>query len=56
MADSLVARMRENPLGREACVIGEVIAEPEGIVSMVTGFGGTRIVDMLAGEQLPRIC
>ncbi|HYV05100.1 MAG TPA: hydrogenase expression/formation protein HypE [Blastocatellia bacterium] len=56
VADSLVARMRENPLGREACVIGEVISEPQGIVSMVTGFGGTRIVDMLAGEQLPRIC
>ncbi len=55
-ADSLVARMRVNPLGRDACVIGEVIAEPEGIVSMVTSFGGTRIVDMLAGEQLPRIC
>lgn len=56
IADSLVARMKENPLGREACLIGEVIAEPQGIVSMVTGFGGTRIVDMLAGEQLPRIC
>jgi hydrogenase expression/formation protein HypE len=56
VADSLVARMRECQLGRQACVIGEVIAEPEGIVSMVTGFGGTRIVDMLAGEQLPRIC
>ncbi|HWO02497.1 MAG TPA: hydrogenase expression/formation protein HypE [Blastocatellia bacterium] len=55
-ADGLVARMKGNPLGRDACVIGEVIAEPEGIVSMVTGFGGTRIVDMLAGEQLPRIC
>lgn len=55
-ADSLVERMRANPLGREACVIGEVIAEPAGIVSMVTGFGGTRIVDMLAGDQLPRIC
>jgi len=36
-------------------MIGEVLAEPAGIVSMVTGFGGTRIVDMLAGEQLPRI-
>ncbi len=36
--------------------IGEVKVEPQGIVSMVTGFGGTRIVDMLAGEQLPRIC
>ncbi len=56
IADSLVARMRENPISRQACVIGEVLAEPEGIVSMVTGFGGTRIVDMLAGEQLPRIC
>lgn len=56
VAESLVARMRENPVGRAACLIGEVIAEPEGIVSMVTGFGGTRIVDMLAGEQLPRIC
>jgi hydrogenase expression/formation protein HypE len=56
LANPLVARMREHPLGREACVIGEVLAEPAGIVSMVTGFGGTRIVDMLAGEQLPRIC
>jgi len=56
IADSLVERMRENPLGQEACVIGEVAAEPAGIVSMVTGFGGTRIVDMLTGEQLPRIC
>jgi hydrogenase expression/formation protein HypE len=56
VAESLVARMKENPLGRDACIIGEVVAEPEGIVSMVTGFGGTRIVDMLAGEQLPRIC
>jgi len=56
IAEQLVARMRDNPLGRKACVIGEVVAEPEGIVSMVTGFGGTRIVDMLAGEQLPRIC
>jgi hydrogenase expression/formation protein HypE len=56
VADPLIARMRSNPLGRGACVIGEVLAEPAGIVSMVTGFGGTRIVDMLAGEQLPRIC
>jgi hydrogenase expression/formation protein HypE len=48
--------MREHPLGREACIIGEVEAEPRGVVSMVTGFGGARIVDMLVGEQLPRIC
>ena len=56
VAEPLVARMRENVHGRDACIIGEVKAEPQGIVAMRTGFGGTRIVDMLAGEQLPRIC
>ena len=40
----------------ERVFIGEVKAEPQGIVAMRTGFGGTRIVDMLVGEQLPRIC
>jgi hydrogenase expression/formation protein HypE len=55
-AESILNRMKETALGRDACVIGEVKAEPRGIVAMVTGFGGTRIVDMLAGEQLPRIC
>lgn len=52
----LLAAMRQHPQGRDACIIGEVKETPEGIVAMVTGFGGTRIVDMLAGEQLPRIC
>ena len=56
IAEPLVARMRQNRCGAEACIIGEVKAEPRGIVAMRTGFGGTRIVDMLAGEQLPRIC
>jgi hydrogenase expression/formation protein HypE len=56
MADAMVARMKRSRYGQEACIIGEVKAEPKGIVAMVTGFGGTRIVDMLAGEQLPRIC
>jgi hydrogenase expression/formation protein HypE len=56
LAESMVARMRENAYGRDACIIGEVKAEPQGIVAMRTGFGGTRIVDMLVGEQLPRIC
>ncbi len=56
VAEPLIARMRENVHGRDACVIGEVKAEPQGIVAMRTGFGGTRIVDMLVGEQLPRIC
>ena len=55
-ADAIVERMRRNPFGQETCIIGEVKAEPRGIVSMITGFGGTRIVDMLTGEQLPRIC
>ncbi|HEY0432210.1 MAG TPA: hydrogenase expression/formation protein HypE [Pyrinomonadaceae bacterium] len=56
VADRLVARMKQNCYGGEACIIGEVKAEPPGIVAMRTGFGGTRIVDMLVGEQLPRIC
>jgi hydrogenase expression/formation protein HypE len=56
VAEAVVERMRLNQYGTEACIIGEVKAEPQGIVSMTTGFGGTRIVDMLAGEQLPRIC
>ena len=55
-ADQLVARMREHPSGREARIIGEARADPPGIVAMNTSFGGTRIVDMLVGEQLPRIC
>jgi hydrogenase expression/formation protein HypE len=56
IAEQMVARMRENIYGREACIIGEVKSEPQGIVALRTGFGGTRIVDMLVGEQLPRIC
>jgi hydrogenase expression/formation protein HypE len=48
--------MRQHPHGRHSCLIGEVQAEPQGIVAMRTGFGGTHIVDMLIGEQLPRIC
>ncbi|HKO96403.1 MAG TPA: hydrogenase expression/formation protein HypE [Pyrinomonadaceae bacterium] len=56
LAEPLVDRMRKNRYGKGACIIGEVKAEPRGIVAMRTGFGGTRIVDMLAGEQLPRIC
>lgn len=56
VAEPLVVRMRQNQYAAGACVIGAVKAEPAGIVSMRTGFGGTRIVDMLVGEQLPRIC
>lgn len=56
VAERLVMRMRESPYGAETCIIGTVKEEPRGIVGMLTGFGGTRIVDMLVGEQLPRIC
>lgn len=48
--------MWNHPLGREACLLGEVKASPAGQVVMKTRIGGTRLVDMLSGEQLPRIC
>ncbi|MGI8811639.1 MAG: hydrogenase expression/formation protein HypE [Pyrinomonadaceae bacterium] len=56
IADLVLEKMRRHPHGTGAAIIGDVKAEPQGIVSMTTGFGGTRIVDMLAGDQLPRIC
>jgi hydrogenase expression/formation protein HypE len=52
----LLPAMRGHPLGRDAAVIGEVIADEHCFVQMTTSFGGGRIVDWLAGEQLPRIC
>jgi hydrogenase expression/formation protein HypE len=55
-AEALVAAMRQHPLGAEAVVIGEVGADLPGLVRMVTAFGGTRVIDWLAGEPLPRIC
>ncbi len=55
-AEALLAAMRGHPLGRDAAIIGEVTEDDMGFVTMETGFGGTRIVDWLAGEQLPRIC
>lgn len=55
-ADGLVSAMREHPLGRDAVIIGEVVADEHHFVQMTTEFGGDRIVDWLAGEQLPRIC
>jgi len=48
--------MATHPYGKNACVIGEVIAEPQGKVILETCIGGSRLVDMLSGEQLPRIC
>ncbi|MCQ8106182.1 hydrogenase expression/formation protein HypE [Methylomonas sp. SURF-2] len=55
-ADTLLAAMQQHPLGREAAIIGEVIADSHGFVQMRTAFGGSRIVDWPVGEQLPRIC
>ena len=54
-ADALAA-MQAHPLGREARVIGEVLAEPPGMVFLRTEIGGTRVLDMLVGDPLPRIC
>ncbi|MFZ5613980.1 MAG: hydrogenase expression/formation protein HypE [Pseudomonadota bacterium] len=55
-AEPLLAAMRAHPLGREAAIIGEVRVDPHHFVQMRTAFGGSRIVDWLSGEQLPRIC
>ncbi len=54
--DALLAIMRDHPRGRDATRIGEVTADELNFVIMETTFGGSRIVDWLAGEQLPRIC
>jgi hydrogenase expression/formation protein HypE len=48
--------MRSHQNGREAQIIGEVVADHPRMVVMQTGIGGTRIVDLMMGEQLPRIC
>jgi hydrogenase expression/formation protein HypE len=55
-ADDAVAALRAHPLSPDACVIGEIRAEPAGLVALRNAFGGTRIVDMLGGDPLPRIC
>ena len=55
-AAAALTAMRAHPLGAQAAVIGEVTAEPPGAVLLKTAFGGTRIVDLLVGDPLPRIC
>ena len=55
-AELLLNAMRAHPLGKDACFIGDVIADEHHFVQMTTAFGGKRIVDWLAGDQLPRIC
>ena len=55
-ADRVLEAMRRDPLGAEAAAIGEVVEEHPGKVYLRSTIGGSRIVDMLSGEQLPRIC
>ncbi|TEU14035.1 MAG: hydrogenase expression/formation protein HypE [Anaerolineales bacterium] len=55
-AEAVLEAMRSHPLGREAAIIGQVVEEHPGTVVLRSQVGGKRIVDMLSGEQLPRIC
>ncbi|RMF09049.1 MAG: hydrogenase expression/formation protein HypE [Candidatus Neomarinimicrobiota bacterium] len=55
-AEAVLTAMRSRPEAREAQIIGEVVSDHPGTVTMTTGLGGRRIVDMPIGEQLPRIC
>jgi hydrogenase expression/formation protein HypE len=55
-APAVLAAMQAHPLGRDTAIIGDVIADHPGFILMKTRIGGTRVVDMLSGEQLPRIC
>jgi hydrogenase expression/formation protein HypE len=56
VAEAVLEAMRSHPLGREAAIIGEVVEDHPGQVVLRSRIGGMRIVDMLSGEQLPRIC
>jgi len=55
-SDAALAALRAHELGADAAIIAEVVSEPPGIVALRTPFGGSRIVDMLVGDPLPRIC
>jgi hydrogenase expression/formation protein HypE len=55
-ADAALAALRAHPLGEGAARIGTIGDDPPGLVLLRTGFGGTRIVDLLVGDPLPRIC
>jgi hydrogenase expression/formation protein HypE len=55
-AERLLTTMRSHPLGSEAVIIGEITGGSNGKVHMRTAIGGLRAIEMLAGEQLPRIC
>ncbi len=55
-ADAALAALQGHPLGSDAAIIGEVVTEPQGMVLLRTGIGGSRVLDMLVGDPLPRIC
>jgi len=55
-ANAALRALRDHPFGADAAIIGEVIPEPEGMVLLRTGIGGSRVLDMLVGDPLPRIC
>ena len=55
-AGAALAALRAHPLGAEAAIIGAVVRDHPGLVALRTAIGGTRVVDMLPGDQLPRIC
>ena len=56
VADAALAALRSHPLGRDAAIIGTVQADPPGMVFLRTDIGGLRVLDMLVGDPLPRIC
>jgi hydrogenase expression/formation protein HypE len=55
-ADAALAALHAHPLGAAAVAIGAITEQPASTVVLRTAFGGTRIVDMLVGDPLPRIC
>ncbi len=55
-ADDALAALRRHSLGADAAIVGRIESEPEGLVLLETELGGNRIVDMLVGDPLPRIC
>ena len=55
-AEDVLSGMKKHPLGRDSAIIGKVTDDHPGVVRMVTSIGSSRVVDMLTGEQLPRIC
>jgi hydrogenase expression/formation protein HypE len=55
-ANDILSKMKSHKYGKDSAIIGEVVKDGKGKVFVTNSYGGTRIVDMLMGEQLPRIC